>query len=363
MRSHWRGIVVLGTLGIGCGGGGGKGGPGDAGPADGGATPDAANDEDAGPVHARPPAPGNMTAPDGSGVTSFVVQRWYLGGVDRDGAADPGAWQEYGYDIDGLISTPDSDDLCAPVSGGSPDAAYPDGRDGIDNSFGRNVLPILVGIDASVEATVNGALAVGETAPLLSLVQLGDGASYRPMLARAYATVDLGAAPRWDGTDAFDVDPAGLVNPPDLESARASYPGYLVDDTWVSGTPADFEITLTIGGGHLFHLRLSAAVVTMRLDAAHESADMGTVSGVVRTEDLVAELRAYAGGIDPGFCSGPAIDGIVTQVERASDILSDGTQDAGSPCDAISVGLGFDAVLALRSGVRTPPDPPIDPCL
>ncbi len=38
---------------------------------------------------------------------------------------------------------------CRPAAGASPATAYPDGHNGIDNSFGENILPILVAIQSN----------------------------------------------------------------------------------------------------------------------------------------------------------------------------------------------------------------------
>src|SRR5687768_1943973 len=60
----------------------------------------------------------------------------------RFGAEQVGGWKKVGMNIDGLNSTANSTDVCQPNSGGSPAYAHPDGDDGIDNSFGKNLLPM-----------------------------------------------------------------------------------------------------------------------------------------------------------------------------------------------------------------------------
>lgn len=44
------------------------------------------------------------------------------------------------------------------------------------------------------------------------------------------------------------------------------------------------------------------------------------------------------------LCSGSAFDSIAQQISQAQDIQLDGTNAAGTPCTAISIGLGFDGV-------------------
>jgi hypothetical protein len=51
----------------------------------------------------------------------------------------------------------------------------------------------------------------------------------------------------------------------------------------------------------------------------------------------------------------------MAQIAQSSDIMHDGTQDPTQPCDAISIGLGFDATQAqLGTEVVTAVPPP--PC-
>ena len=50
-----------------------------------------------------------------------------------------------------------------------------------------------------------------------------------------------------------------------------------------------------------------------------------------------------------------------SQIEQASDILTDGTQDPTQTCDGISIGLGFDA-LPDQLGTTAPPLPQAVPC-
>jgi hypothetical protein len=52
----------------------------------------------------------------------------------------------------------------------------------------------------------------------------------------------------------------------------------------------------------------------------------------------------------------------MVQIAQASDILQDGTQDPTLPCDGISIGLGFDAVLDQLGPMVAPKPPPPNPC-
>src|SRR5689334_23254118 len=91
----------------------------------------------------QPPTPPDGAGPGDGAGTVFAIRKLYLGDTKRDGTPDPAAgWKDYGFNLDHLISTKDSKNLCKPLAGGAPSAVYPDGNDGIDNSFGKNILPI-----------------------------------------------------------------------------------------------------------------------------------------------------------------------------------------------------------------------------
>jgi hypothetical protein len=114
---------------------------------------------------------------------------------------------------------------------------------------------------------------------------------------------------------------------------------YIVNGTWVNGSPGDVVLTLAIGGQAL-SLTVHQAIITFdHTSAAH--ADNGTIAGVITTDELIMGLKAVAGRISTSLCSGSAFDSIAQQIRQASDIMHDGTNVAGTSCDAISIGLGF----------------------
>ena len=141
--------------------------------------------------------PGPTLAPHGDASTTSAVRNLQVGNADRDGTPNPAnGWQAYGFDLAHRASTAASVDLCQPRDGAATATVYPDGDDGIDNSFGRNVLPILLALAADYGEQVNASIASGHGTMLLTLHDLGAGASYNPMVAGAYAGAELGAPRR-----------------------------------------------------------------------------------------------------------------------------------------------------------------------
>lgn len=109
------------------------------------------------------------------------------------------------------------------------------------------------------------------------------------------------------------------------------------------------------------------ATVTMLLAGAGSgaSASMGTISGIIRTVDPVSAFAKVAGAFSDGqLCPGsPTLDGALAAFRAASDIMSDGSNgDPSKECDAISVGIGFDAISVQLGGVVADPPPAVDPC-
>jgi hypothetical protein len=141
---------------------------------------------------------------------------------------------------------------------------------------------------------------------------------------------------------------------------------YIVGDTWVSGTSLQsatgpFVLRLLVSDFPVT-LKILLPRLAMTLDPTHTKATSGIISGVLLTSDFEAEVQAIAGAFDPSLCSGPTIQSILQQIAQASDILHDGTQDPTKPCDAISIGLGFDAVREQLGPTVPAPAPLPDPC-
>jgi len=299
-------------------------------------------------VLASPPPPGPPHAPDGTGTTVFAISKLYLGDTRRDGTTDPNAWKLYGYNLDGLPQG--SFQHCTLVEGASMFTLL-EGPGNVENSFGHDVVPIFVAVSATFSTTINQALAAGDFTVLFSLSQLGAGSEYDPLSAQVAAGAPLGHAPLFDGTDVWPV----------LAGTEASFPeGYFVGDTWVSGPGQPIVVPLT-EKGFTWRLDIHRPIVTMQLDAAHQKATGGILAGVIPTSALVQPLLDLASAAAMCGEGNNEIEGVVNAIEQASDILQDGTQDPTKACDAISIGLGFDA-LPVQLGPAVPPPPPYNPC-
>jgi len=300
----------------------------------------------------QPPGrPDGMTAGDGKD-TVFAIKKLYLGDTDRDGKPDKTqGWKHLGFNLDKKITNCTGTacnqiaDQCKPAAGGSPAFVYPDGDDGIDNSFGANILPIILGIQSDASKTINDAIAGGKFTIMIDVKKLGSKSEYNPLGAALYAGGDMMATPKFDGSDKWPLLPQ-LLNGRNPADPKVSFSqSYVVDNTWVSGEAAPVTLQLSVAGFAL-QLDIKQAIIAFEMASDHKSAKNGTVAGVLNTEQLVTELKQVAGSFDMSLCSGGTIDSIVNQIRQASDIMANGTSGTSSQtCDGISIGLGFDAGL------------------
>ncbi|MFO0555152.1 MAG: hypothetical protein U0271_42635 [Polyangiaceae bacterium] len=235
---------------------------------------------------------------------------------------------------------PPPTDLCQPNGGASPITPYPDGDAGIDNSFGKNILPILLGLAPTWTSDANNTIDQGAGTTLLDLACLPPTGDLPTVTTKLYLTTNLGMTPKWDGTDDYPVAPELLSNSSDPQSATILFPDSSVLGTTFDSGPA-ITFLLRIGGGVMgMDLTLHAAHFTTTLSADRKSATGGVLAGVLDTEEVVAQLKKI--GYAANLCSSPLLNDLITAVRQASDIMNDGTQDPTKTCNGISIGLGFD---------------------
>jgi hypothetical protein len=259
------------------------------------------------------------------------------------GDGNNGQWKSLGFNIDGQTWVQGDANHCQPNSGANPATVFPNGNGGIDNSFGHNLLPILVSLDPNLVTDANSDLSSGVFTTMLKMLCLPPTGDVSGMTTKLFGGTNLGATPKWDGTDVWPVDPGLLTNPADPSSSSIVFP-----DSSVTGTTFDtgknqtfvLRIPLHVNGQIVWmKLTLYAAEATATLSADRRSATLGVLGGVVNTEDLVAEIEKVSYAL--GFCSSSVYPTLLQTVRQASDIMADGTQDPTKTCNGISVGLGF----------------------
>ncbi len=278
------------------------------------------------------------------GGRAFVAHEISLGDVGPDGGADPNAWSTVGANIDGQDTGADSTSSCT-LAAGAPTDVQIDGENGIDNSFAKNVLPIFASMGASdFSASLTSSIESGGPTLMIDLQGLTDdpaqtGAS---LDAQLLSVVHDGARLTWDGTDSWNVYMSSLIDGAISKGARARFSSSsIASGVWSNGIPGDVPLTLAFGGVSI-DVVVHHATVSFRHDSAHH-ANGGIVAGVINTSEFLAGLQPLFKQI--GAC--PYTYALNPQIEAASDILDDGTNESGVPCNAISVGIGFTADEAL----------------
>lgn len=350
-----------GTSGVGGGGGdgglvgnGGVGGGGFGG--NGGMDPVAPG--------AQPPPKPNVPGSPSAQLTVLAFNRLLLGDTDRTFAIDAQAWKQYGYNLDGIISTKAGSNHCRLTTGSVPTVKV-DGYDGIDNSFGANLVPIFGALVSDLSKSVSSGIATGNFTYLWRLTNY-DGLvpDDSDVQAALYAGAPLGFTPTWSGSDVWPVSSdsviGGNINQPKLSTAGA----YVADGTLVSRFE-QLSLQLWIQGFPLV-LPLENPVLTVQISGVGPSAKghSGVIAGVLPTEALIAELKKMGGYFDTSLCSSQTFDSIAVQFRQSSDIMADGTNgDPNQMCNAISIGIGFDASAVQLGSVAPALPPPPDPCM
>lgn len=276
----------------------------------------------------------------------FAVQQVFLGDTNRDGSADPkNAWRQYGYNLDGLVSSRTSKDVCTPAKNGS---VIEDGDDGIDNSFGQSIYPTIVTFASDATQRLNKSIADGSFTIMFDTTGLTGAATQTNsgLFAQVLAggEFDPDAKPTFTTADNWPVRPEILTDGKTIDQgSKVQFKdAYITNGTFVNGnTPATIKLSLVISGISL-DLNIRQAIVTFE-NSGKGSLTNGTIAGVLDTKELVDGIRKIAGRISSNLCEGSTIESVIASIEQASDIMSDGTNVAGTPCDAISVGLGFTA--------------------
>ncbi len=312
----------------------------------------------------QPPADPGGTPGAGTDPTVIAVRKLFVGETDRQGNPDPSAWKEFGYNLDGLISTKSGSNHCTPAQGANPASVKTDGTDGIDNSFGANLIPIIKTFTSNPSDDISASLEDGSFTIMVKMDNLDANADQTAINASLYGGAKLDPPPNWDGNDMWPVFPE-LLNNGDINDPKVTFPtSYVAGGTWVSGSPGNLNLAISIQGFDLA-LNITEAQIGMDISGTGTSATAtnGIIAGVIETEVLIGELKKIAGGFDPTLCEGSTFESIAQQIRSASDIMSDGTNgEPAKTCDAISIGLAFEGQAVQLGPVAPPATPAPDPC-
>ena len=126
---------------------------------------------------------------------------------------------------------------------------------------------------------------------------------------------------------------------------------YVTGGTWVSGAPVTLVVPITVSSFPV-ELTIHHAVLSFvyTVDGSGQGhATLGVIAGVLVPSELIAAFDQGVGQFNGVF-------------DSASDEV---TNEPGEPCDAISIGLGFDADEIAAPSVVAPnidASGPLPPC-
>ncbi|MEZ4223288.1 MAG: hypothetical protein R3B13_20250 [Polyangiaceae bacterium] len=318
---------------------------------------------DASGLGAQPPPPNGGKQGSGTTPTVMAVRRFFLGLQDPDGKPNPDAWVQYGYNLDGLISTTKGTNHCE-LRPNTPPTNKKDGESGIDDSFGQNIVPILRTLSPELENGQNQAVETGKSTLLIVLDNLDAAADQLDISGSVYASGELGGAPTLDGTDRWPVVESSID--PETNLARSVIHGsYVSNGVWVARVQGTLGVPIMLREARVV-VPVHDAVISMSIQGVGStaSARAGVMAGWVAADDLVSRLEQAVGAASLGsLCPGSQyVEHGLRVVRQASDIVHGSANgDPNVKCDAISLGIGFEASAA-QLGEQVV-DPAVeDPC-
>lgn len=172
-----------------------------------------------------------------------------------------------------------------------------------------------------------------------------------------------GAAPLWDGNDAWQIQSPSLVNDDPDQPLFKSDGAYVSKGTLVAALPA---LEAKLGGEeNSMVLHLTGGVLTGKLskDTKGFLLTEGIIAARWRIQDIFGALSSYRDNQGKPICTdvGFAYESAKDAICNGLDILGDPSGAKTQDCDALSIGLGFTAQAA-RLGAVTPPPMPFPGC-
>ncbi len=332
------------------------------------------------------PAPGDATElpPIYVGISNLR-----LGTFDADGQPNDNAWQTFGLDIDGTCTSsatcpgnfvssctplteeiPFDGELCRdntfaklqPVAAAVPDLGPKLGiGEDVTNCFLWNGAFTIVarvsrynGMPNDDDVRVDYYISPGlEAPPGWSCFDVNDEflAGYKEQFPRWLASA------RWRISDAElsgpVVEPGQLPDSIHFDNEAFVRDGYLVGNV-PDGTNLDLAGDDDARPG--FDIIIQKATITAKLEreqAGTWSAVDGVIGGRIISNDLIESFRRV------GFCEdNPLFLGMVNFVQTNADVLASGENNPALPCDAMSIGLAFEAGQITPGRAETRPPRP-----
>jgi len=332
------------------------------------------NDGSTGCYSAGAPTPADRPA---AGDTSSIppiylaIRSMRLGSQDVNFQPDPNAWEDLGFDLDGVCTNSPTCSTDNPIVSCKPTGvAIPfDGNYCRDNTFGRlevqaSNIKEVGGKYGLNDDAFNCALCVGDYNFIIRISNYNGQADDDQVRVDLYPSPGLEKPLPWDCTQPgwrndpcftpdlpFTIRDTAVTQPqggPDLPDAVLNDPNaYVKRGYLVAALPPN---ALFWFPGHnalatAFPLSLAQAVVTAHIVKAQDgtwSVDDGTIGGRSTEQDMIHSFRLI------GFCENdPNYSLLLNFLHANLDILANGAVDPNTTCDSMSVGIAFTATQAV----------------
>lgn len=319
----------------------------------------------------RPPP--STSSPDDDVEAVFAFRN-----ISLDQSGD--RWRRFGLDLDGMNTATVDDPAECVAADGNP---VLDGEKGIDNSFGQNVLPTVVGLIACLEDNIalNQGLGFGTVLLRLrewngtpndakvdvSVLSAVDGTSLDDVSGLTWGGPDgatlmqpggSGQAPppAWDGQDVFFADPSSLV------AGQLSHPLVWKTDAYIRDgrvvLPVDTAATFVfLTGPGSFSISVDGFLLA-DISEDGQVLEKGLLAGRFSAGELVATLGPL------GICNETLRQSVTTLLTNNLDVRIDPALGApDEPCTATSIAFSFQGIRAQLAQTIAPVELPIpDPC-
>lgn len=325
-----------------------------------GPTSDAAVLDGADPCRSAnvPPAPDLSTSsPTDPYDYLAALSELHLGvGADAGGP--------YGFNLDRTCTCPEKDSCVRGIGrdGGKLGPAC-DEPGGIDNT-GKPLFQLFSGSNLISEKLLNDSIKNGLVGVFIRVKSYNGKDDDAQVQVSVYSSLGYtgfpDAGPKFDGNDTWLVDRASL-NANNLDA-----PKYTTTSGYVRGgvLVATLKFPIILGSNVLdpivIELQSGLIVATLERTGTTLTRMVGRLAGRWEASRMLTSLQAVQDPLAPGqrLCgSNPTYQAIKPRICEFVDITADPTDDGTGVCNALSMGLGFDAVPAKFGALRTAPVP------
>ncbi len=295
-----------------------------------------------------PPAP-TAPPPDTNPITITAALSQVM-----FGATDGGPY--YGFNLDKTCTCPDIES-CVPA----PDAgSHCDDDGGIDN-YARRAFEKINAVSGAfgdaggliTETKLNAALTSGLSGALIEVSKYNGQADDGQVTVTIYASQGFEGyptPPAFDGSDHWIVDPSSASGQYYTDNA------YVVGYTLVA-TGLNFPIVIGSATTQPVTVQLDEGIIEAKLDM--NGNQLKSISGVLGGRWNPAKFLPSLQSVpDPYFggylCGSDPVYGVVKGIIcESTDINVSSAGDRSGPCNSVSMGLGFQALPAMKGSVGT----------